>query len=98
MNFKRILNHDASFLFWKPKENGEQVVGVLESITMNQNGRILQIVTPLGTIQSVAISTVLENVKWDGLIGKTVQITYQGTEVSKSGRTYMTFDVDVETE
>jgi hypothetical protein len=96
MNFQRVLDHEAAFVFWKPKEIGETILGILSSITMNQNGRILQITKEDGSIQSVAISTVLENVKWDGLIGKTVKIVFQGTEVSKTGRTYMTFDVDVE--
>jgi hypothetical protein len=96
LNLKRVLDHEAVFNFWKPKENGEKVFGKLESITMNQNGRILQIVRQDGEIQHVAVSTVLENVNFDSYVGKTIQITFAGNIVSKSGRSYMTFDVDVE--
>jgi len=96
MNLKRVLDHESTFNFWKPKEIGEKVFGKLSSITMNQNGRILQVELADETIQHVSVSTVLENVSWDSYVGKFIQITFGGNIISKTGRNYMTFDVDVE--
>jgi hypothetical protein len=96
MNFKRVLDHTATFNFWKPKEVGESVVGKLLPLTMNQNGQILEIEKSDGGLQHVAVSTVLENVAWESYVGKTVKLTFGGLVLSKSGRSYMTFDVDIE--
>lgn len=94
MEWKRILDHTASF--WKPEEAGDAIEGVLLSVGIGQNGPFLTLKKNDGGEICVGIATVLERVKWEELISRRVRITFIRTEVSKTGRTYMLFDVDVE--
>ena len=94
MSWKRILNHELGN-FWKPTVPGSEIEGKLLSVDLGQNGRFLVLETAEGVL-NVGITTVMEKLPWDNLVGKLVKIIYAESLVSKTGRTYMLFDVDVE--
>ena len=89
----RVLDHAG--MFYKFETEGDSVEGILQSVGIGQNGSFLMILKDNGIAVKVGVSTLLEQVTWERHVGAMVRITFKGTEVSKTGRTYMRFDVDV---
>lgn len=94
MLWNRVLDHTLGF--WKPEAAGDAVEGVLFSIGVGANGQYLTLKTDDGSVNLVGVTTLLERVPWEKYLSRRVRITFARTEVSKTGRTYMLFDVDVE--
>lgn len=74
---------------WKPEKEGEKVVGKLLAISQTRFNKILRISTELDGVISVPISTFLEDVDFDRLVGEKISIQYTG----KAGRNCRLFKV-----
>jgi hypothetical protein len=88
----RIVDHSAKASFWKPKYEGEHLIGKLARIAVGAEGRkSLKIMTQDGT-KSVGVNFALVDVDWEKYVGKVLDLTFTGEVGTRHGRSY---DVDV---
>jgi hypothetical protein len=89
---------------WKPKEEGEQLAGILTKIDMVStdfgDSHVITITDEDGDPYSVWLGTVLLGKFLDAApgVGGIVVITFKGTAKSKADRTYKVYDMQSEEE
>lgn len=77
--------------FWKPEDEGEELIGEIGGVEETNFGNAFKIITEDG---AMLVNYTTLNSKLKGHIGKEVKIVYKGTEKSQKRDTnYKKFDV-----
>lgn len=92
----KIVDHSAKAVFWKPKYEGEHLIGKLTRIgrAVNADGTVrlsLKLSTATGPM-SVGVNFALADVDWEKYVGMVLDLTFTGEVGKRHGRTY---DVDI---
>lgn len=88
----KIVDHSAKASFWKPKYEGEHLIGKLARIATGAEGRqSLKLITQDGP-KSIGVNFALADTDWTKYIGKILDFTFTGEVGTRHGRSY---DVDV---
>ena len=82
-----IVDPKAKPNFWKPKKEGEEIIGKLTGIVTTGYGDTLQVSTASGLVV-IPVSTTLSRVDWTLYRGKVLYFRYEGVTGKRNCRLF----------
>ena len=82
-----IIDPKAKPNFWKPKKEGEEIIGKLTGIVTTGYGDTLQVSTASGLVV-IPVSTTLSRVDWSLYKGRSLYFRYEGTAGKRNCRLF----------